>query len=224
MRLIIFQLLVLMAFGAEAASVNLAGRKIEIPIPAEYCQFGKRFVDVELARLILSELGNDNQVLAFFADCDELDAYRQRRISALDNFGLVFAQKRSGNSPVPIPGVSRQEFIRGLGAVIVAEPSAVVRHAETQFKLAQARGKLSLLSEQPFHLQADKNAAYFGIFGQVTDAQGKPSNVMGVLGVTLVKEMFLSIEIYQRFSATPPIEELLGRQQAAMDKLVTANQ
>lgn len=223
MRLVILQLLVLLAFGAEAAPVNLAGRKIEVPIPAEYCQFGKRLVDVELARLILSELGNDNQVLAFFADCEELDAYRHRRRSALDNFGLVFAQKRSGSGPAPITGRSRQEFIRDMGGVVVADAADVVKLGDIQYKLAQSRGKLSLLSQQPFHLQADNNGAYFGIFGQLTDAEGKPSNVMGVLGITLVKEMFLSIEIYQRFSASPPTEELLERQQAAMEKLVREN-
>lgn len=223
MRLIILQLLVMMAFGAQAASVNLAGRKIEIPIPTEYCQFGKRLVDIELARVLLNELGNDNQVLAFFADCDELDDYRHRRRNALDNFGLVFAQKRNGNSPVPITGRSRQEFIKDMGGVIISDPSDVVKLGEAHYKLAQARGKLSLQSQQPFHLQADDNGAYFGIVGQLSDSDGKPSTVLGVLGITLVKEMFLSIEIYRRSNASPPIEELLERQQAAMAKLVEAN-
>lgn len=216
--------MVMASLGARAAALDLAGRKIEVPIPAEYCPFGKRLVDIELARALLNELGNDNQVLAFFADCDELDAYRHRRRAALDNFGLVFAQKKNGNSPVPIKGRSRQEFIRDLGGVTISDPSDVVRLGEAHYKLALARGKLSLRSQQPFHLQADGNGAYFGIVGQLTDSDGKLSNVLGVLGITLVKEMFLSIEIYQRIGAAPPIEELLDRQQAAMAKLVEANQ
>jgi hypothetical protein len=224
LRFIILQLLVVMAFGAQAATVDLAGRRIEVPVPAEYCQFGKRLVDIELARNLLSELGNDNQVLAFFADCDELDAYRHRRRSALDNFGLVFAQRRNGNSPVPIGGRSRPEFIKDMGGVVLSDRSDVVKLGEAHYKLALARGKLSLRSQQPFHLQADSNGAYFGIVGQLTASDGKPSNVLGVLGITLVKEMFLSIEIYQRVGASPPIEDLLERQQAAMAKLVEANQ
>lgn len=224
MRLIILQLLVMIAFGAQAAPVNLAGRKIEVPIPADYCQFGKRFVDIELARVILSEIGNENQVLAFFANCDELDAYRHGTRAALDNFGLVFAQARKGANPEPITGQTRPEFIRKLGGVVIPMVSDVVEIGESQYKLAQARGNLSLQSQQPFHLQADPNGAYFGIFGHLSDGRGKSSIVLGVFGVTLIKEMFLSIEIYRRFSAAPPIEELLERQQAAMNNLVTANQ
>ena len=224
LRFIVLQLLVLIAFGAQAAPGNLSGRKIEIPVPSGYCQFGKRFVDVELARAILSEIGNDNQVLAFFADCDELDAYRHGNRAALDNFGLVFAQARKGSNPEPIAGLSRQEFIKKNGGMIVPNPADAVEIGETQYKLAQARGSLSLLTQQPFHLQADNNGAYFGIFGQLSDGRGKTSNVLGVFGITLVKEMFISIEIYRRFSAAPPIEEMLERQQAAMAKLVTANQ
>ena len=223
MRLIILQFLLLTAFGAQAAPVNLAGRKIEIAIPADYCQFGKRLVDVELARILLSELGNDNQVLAFFANCDELDAYRRRDRAAGDNFGLIFAQKRSGNAPLPITGRSREEFIKDMGGVVVPELSDVLRNAEAQYRLAQSKGRLSLQTEQPFRLQADKNGAYYGIFGQLSDGRGQSSTVLGVLGITLVKEMFLSIEIYRRFNASPPIEELLERQQAAMERLVLAN-
>jgi len=223
LRILIFSFLAMMAFGAEAATVDLAGRKIAIPIPAGSCQFGKRFIDVELARVLLSELGNDNLVLAFFANCDELDEYRHGNRTALDNFGLVFAQARKGGSPVPIAGVSRQDFIRNVGGVVVADLSEVVRKGETQYQLAQSKGKLSLQSQQPFHLQADRNGAYFGIVGPLTDASGKRSNVLGVLGITLVKEMFLSIEIYQRIGASLPIEDLLERQQAAMASLVEAN-
>ena len=223
MRLIILQLLVLMAVGVQAAPVTVAGRKIEIPIPAEYCQFGKRFIDVELARVILSEIGNDNLVLAFFANCEELDAYRHGKMAALDNFGLVFAQARKGSNPEPITGLSRPEFIKKNGGVIIPNLADVVEIGESQYKLAQARGNLSLQSQQPFRLQADQNGAYFAIFGQLSDGRGKASTVLGVFGITLVKEMFLSIEIYQRFSGSPPIEALLERQQAAMAKLVAAN-
>jgi len=223
LRLFILQLLVLMAAAAQAAPLNLAGRKIEIPIPADYCQFGKRFIDVELARVILSEIGNDNQVLAYFANCEELDAYRHGNRAALDNFGLVFAQARKGSNPEPITGLSRQEFIKKNGGVAVPKLADVVEVGETQYKLAQARGNLSLQVQQPFRLQADQNGAYFAIFGQLSDGRGKSSNVLGVFGITLVKEMFLSIEIYRRFSASPPIEELLELQQAAMARLVTAN-
>jgi len=224
LRLIILQLLVLMAVGAQAAPTTVAGRKIEVPIPAEYCQFGKRFIDVELARVILSEIGNDNLVLAFFANCEELDAYRHGKMAALDNFGLVFAQARKGSNPEPIPGLSRPEFIKKNGGVIIPNLADVLEIGESQYKLAQARGNPSLQSQQPFRLQADQNGAYFAIFGQLSDGRGKQSKVLGVFGITLVKEMFLSIEIYRRFTESPPLEALLERQQAAMAKLVAANQ
>lgn len=224
LRVAVFHLLTLMVVFAEAAPVNLAGRTIEIPIPAEYCQFGKRFIDVQLARMLLGELGNDNQVLAFFADCKELDAYRHGEKPALDNFGLIFAQKRPGGGPLVIAGRSREAFLKDMGGMPVADVASVIKSAEAKYALAQARGKLSLQSEQPFRLQVDSNGAYFGIFGQLSDGRGQQSMVMGVLGITLVKELFLSIEIYRRFSAALPVEDLLERQSAAMEKLVTANQ
>lgn len=223
MRQIILQLLILVSLGAEAATVNLAGRKVDVPIPDEYCQFGKRIVDIELARVLLSELGNDNQVLAFFADCDELDAYRHGSRASLDNFGLVFAQKRNG-VVTPIPGRSRQEFVRETGGAIVANTADAVKAGESQARLMLTRGNLTLQAQQPFRLQADENGAYFGIAGEISDGPGKRSPVLGVLGITLVKELFLSIEIYQRFSSAPPVAVLLERQQAAMAKLITGNQ
>ena len=224
LRLIILQLLALIALTAEAAAVNLAGRQIEVAIPAGYCQFGTRLVDIALARVILSEIGNDNQVLAYFANCEELDAYRHGDREALDNFGLVFAQTRNGNKLMPIPGKSRRDFIKEMGGVIIPDVAEVVKNGETQFKQALSKGRIPLDSQQAFHLQADDNGAYFGIFGQVTDVHGERSNMLGVFGISLVKEMFLSIEIYQRFTSTPPLEDLLDRQQAAMAKLVEANQ
>ena len=220
--------LALLVLEAEARTVNLSGRKIEIAPPSGYCLLdASRPAEAEIMRITAAGMGDGNQLLDSFADCVELDQLRGGRRTKFDNFGQIVVQSLRGK-PAFISGASsREEFIRKIGgmpASSIAETTERTKNVVAQVNRALSEGSISMKAQEPHWLNSDRNAAYWAILAQVVYPNGQKANLLGVTGATLVKNMSFSILIYRNFSGPPPIEILLLRQQAAMAALVSANQ
>ena len=116
-------------------------------------------------------------------------------------------------------GVSLSEYIQKISALSNYMPEAF-KKAEARAKQYnpgyQAQENLGLIS-------TDANGLYMGILGTLTDDTGRPRQIVGVLGMTLVKELSISINFYQAYKKSPNLRGLLTRQQSAMASFVRAN-
>lgn len=218
LRLLLSVVLTLLSIGAEAGPVNLLGRPIEPVIPSGYCEVGGHPADTELVSRTREGIGTSNQILALFADCKELDDFRKGKKTMLDNYGQILAQTPKGQLRA-LKGVSRPEYIQKISAQSGYMPEAFkkaearVRHYVPGF---QSQENLGLLA-------TDSNGLYVGLLMTMTDDTGRPRSIVGVVGMTLVKELSITINLYQAYKNTPDLRGLLARQQTAIASLVRAN-
>jgi len=217
LRLLLLSLFTFFAINAQAATAMLLGRSIEIVIPNGYCEFGNHPADAEMVRRVREGIGNSNQIIVLFADCRELEKFRRVKGSMLDNYGQILAQTPKGQLRA-FKDVTRPEFIQKMSGQ--TNFSDAFNKAETRLKQFipsfQSQENLGLLS-------TDSNGLYVGALATITDDEGKPRTIMGVLGMTLVKELPISINLYQVYKKSPDLRGLLIRQQSAMAGFVRAN-
>lgn len=218
LRTLLFSVITLFSIGVEAATVNLLGRPIEVVIPTGYCEVGGHAADAELVKRTKEGIGNSNQILALFAECKELEDFRKGRRTMIDNYGQILAQTPKGQLRA-MKGVSRSEYIQKISALSNYMPEA--------FKKAEARAKQYIPGYQSQEnlglISTDTNGLYMGILMTLTDNNGHPRQIVGVLGMTLVKELSISINLYQAYRSSPNLRGLLARQQSAMASFISAN-
>jgi hypothetical protein len=210
-------IITLLSIEAEAGPVILLGRSIEPVIPSGYCEVGGHPSDTEIVSRTRQNIGNSNQILALFADCKELDDFRKGRRKMLDNYGQILAQTPKGQLRV-FKGISRQEFIQNLSARSDNMPEAF-KKAEVRVKQYVSGYRLENLGL----LATDSNGIYIGTLMTITDDSGLPRPIVGVVGMTLVKELSFSINLYQAYKVAPDLRRLLARQQTAIANFVRAN-
>jgi hypothetical protein len=216
MRILLVSLITMFSIVAEAATVNLLGRTIEVVIPAGYCEVGGNPAENELVRRTKEGIGDSNQILVLFAACKELEDFRKGRRTMIDNYGQILVQTPKGQLRA-IRGVSRAKYIQ--------EISAKSNWADA-FKKAEARIKQyspGYQSENLGLISTDANGLYMGILITLTDDKVGPRPVIGVVGMTLVKELSISINLYQVYRKEPDLRGILLRQQSAMANFVRAN-
>ncbi|MEI6610313.1 MAG: hypothetical protein WCO53_11300 [Deltaproteobacteria bacterium] len=217
MHILLVFLITMLSAVAEAATVNLLGRTIEIVIPAGHCEVGGHPAEAELVRRTKEGIGNSNQILVLFAECKELEDFRRGRRTMMDNYGQILVQTPKGQLRA-IKGVSRAKYIQ--------EISAKSNWADA-FKKAEARVKQHSPGYQSQEnlglISTDANGLYMGMLGTLTDDKGRPRQIIGVVGMTLVKELSISINLYQGYRKVPDLRGILARQQSAMANFVRAN-
>ena len=218
LRLLLSVAITLLSTGLEARPVNLLGRPIELVIPSGYCEAGGHPADTEWVSRTREGIGTSNQILAFFADCKELDDFRKGKRTTLDNYGNIFAQSPKGQLRA-LKGVSRLEYIQMI--------SAQSGYMSESLKKAEVRVKQYIPEYQSHEnlglLATDSNGLYMGVLVTMTDDTGRPRSIVGVFGMTLVKELSISIGISQAYRNTPDLRGLLARQQTAIASLVRGN-
>jgi hypothetical protein len=209
--------LVALAAIADAAPTTLLGRTIEAVIPGGYCEAGKHPADAELARRTIEGIGDSNQVLVLFANCKELEEFRRGKRFFLDNYGQILLQKPKGQLRA-LKGVTRPEFISKMAGR--ADFSEAFNKAEVRIRQFEPSYQ-SMENLGP--LGADANGLYIGLLLAMTGNTPQPRRIVGVAGMTLVKEMPATVNIYQAYKASPDLAGLLARQKAAMSAFVQAN-
>ena len=216
-RTLLIFAIALFTINAEAAPVNLLGRTIDPVIPTGYCEIGGHTADTEIVNLAKELIGTSNQILALFADCKELDDFRNGRRIMLDNYGQILAQTPEGQL-YALKGVSRSEYIQKLSDQ---------GFTPDDFKKAEARVKQYIPEYQSHEslglLSIDTNGLYVGLLMTIADAEGRPRPILGVIGMTLVKELPFTINLYQAYRNEPDLSGLLARQQTATANFVREN-
>jgi hypothetical protein len=205
---------------AQAEQVILLDRVIEVTIPSGYCQVGKHPADAEMLRRTTEGIGNSNRILMLFANCKELDDFRLGKRASLDNFGQILVPTYKGQLQA-LEGFSPAKFITK------ASGSSVRESFDAGLKKGEARIKEIESSYQSVEnlgsLGADDNGLYAAVVLTMTDDTNQVRRILGITGRTLIKELPVSINIYEAYKGSPNLGALLALQKSALAAIVKAN-
>ncbi len=222
LRLLLFLQLLFVSIQAQSATFNLQGRSISVDTPTGYCEVGGQTADNDILQLNRNTIGPDNQLLTMIVVCKELDDYRNRRRTMVDNYGIIVVQAPKGQIRI-IKGGSRAEFIRQVAtSANNAGTADTIKKAEARLK--QNAPTLQNIDVENLGLLAtDSNGLYMGVIKNMKFSNGESLSVVGVMGMTLVKDIIISIILYQPTTSSQSLQNLLTRQQSRMADFVKLN-
>lgn len=220
---LVFASLLLLAAppATHAESVNVAGRTVDVPVPAGYCVLKDGAAEGPILDRLRYGLGKGNRLLLAFANCDELKAMRAAKAGTaedgFDDYATVAVVLENGE-PKLLDGVGRPQFLERIiramsnGQVIA---SALKRAEERVRHVRDIRQTESLGV-----LDNDANAVYIGLTGLNAETD---QHVLAVGGATLVKGMNVYFTVYKILKGPGDVSQLLTLQKANLGSFVAAN-
>lgn len=213
-------LALLPAVPAAAEPVDLYGRQVEFFLPMGYCyldesqQAEKAIVD----NIVQMNVGQ-NDLIAYFAPCNDLIAYRAGAIPTLNEYGIVFVPLANGTFQAA-PG-SRAETLPQIAASMPGLDENLL--AQIEQEVNQNPSGATLSGTQFLGLiNQDVNAIYAGMVAQVSDGQ-TTTPAAGVLGITQLQDIVFTINLYREYHSNADIVALLTEATTYAAELVAAN-
>lgn len=208
--------LVVCANAALAATLELSvlGETLYFPIPNGYCALDTRFRSDHAALDFLNEVQSGrNEILAGFADCAQISSFRNGTRDAFDDYGVYFTMLPKKK----IPGISRQEFVKAVPRPISSFNWDSV-NTDILGALKKEGADVSDLMTEGGIIYQDDDALYLGF----TIAAGTEAEA-GVGGITLLKAIPISTNIYTPLKGADSFRVLLQRSRRLIRDLESVN-
>lgn len=207
----------LVSAACSAAPVVLGGKPINVLLPEGYCALDERPAEQRLINMTKAQMGTDVEVLVMFDDCKELAGLRAGKPGMMSDFGQITVQVKNGQ-PITVTAPSRSEYFRRIRTQIDGGIKTGLQQAEQRMKLdSTASGSLGVLGE-------DGNGLYSGLHISMQDELGGMRQMTGVVGITLVKDMVVGINLYHAFTGKETgLKQTLSRNRTAMARFVRGN-
>ena len=209
----------LAAPGPAAADIyTVAQRTLEVETPSAYCRLDRtKTAEDELFRAIEEVNANLNRVLSVFVDCEELAQWRQGIMAAIERYGQVLTPAKE----VAYAGLPRRVFLDELQKVM---GSAFVSGLEQgRDRMAAVLPNLKLGEVRSLGLLAvDDLAIYAGMAELLAGSDGNRV-IAGVVAMTLINEVPISVNLYRTYEGPESIEALLIEQRQFLQGLMAGN-
>lgn len=209
--------------AAIAETVNVADQDIVLTAPKGSCALDNAEPsDRGIIAMLEARHAGKNSVLMVFGDCKTIARARRGQGTAMID-GQILAPY-DGAAPRVYDAQSRAQALQEVAAAIPKLPwQQIARATEMQWK---SEGQtLSRDSLKPLGvLHSDADGVYFGILMSAPGPDGKLQNVAGIVGVTLVNKVLLSINLYRAYAGQATIDALLKEQRQNIRALIQANE
>ena len=209
--------------AARAEQLVLAGQSVVVEAPAGYCALDRNRPE-EAARIEAQEKGQAglNRLVLAFVDCADLAKSRETGTYDYSKYGMTLVPLQSGEVSKAM-GLSRREYVQAVAKQLPAfDAAAAIENARKRLNDAGASvNGVRMLGV----LAQDDTALYFGIGldGIGNAAQGTQHRVLGVVGLTLVNQVPMSMNLYRVDAEDDAIPELLAEDKASVAALLQAN-
>jgi hypothetical protein len=219
---------------ALADEVTLADRTIQLTPSNDFCALDRRDAREDLIFATFEKMiGPENRLLAYWVRCLVLERYRSGQTDQLVPYVMVMAQLQGGNIvPVDAP---RAEFLAALdeylaqshgGQDVVTESGDEIRRRfdDTVGRLGDAQhidldvGDMRVLGL----LASEDIARYVGVMLSIS-RDGKATPIAGVLGLTEVKGLSLTVNAYDIYADQRSFDRLQALTHGFIDGLLTDN-
>jgi hypothetical protein len=216
--------------SAQALTLELnPGVTLEMSEPAGFCVVdpARSATDRQAYEAAQAVHSGVNKMLAYFVECEVLEAARQGRPADLQRWIVVLAQMQDGRVR-SVERVTRPEYIVEIGKEIAksGEPIANTAAKELTEKLA-ARLKDSTVSvglqQMLGELERDDNGLYVGM-RSVNRRAGREQQVAAIVGFTFVRKHSITMNSYRPYNGPRDFEVLLGVTRALTADLVKRNE
>jgi len=216
---------------ADSTLFNFGQTNVTVRADNKYCalnatqKFDKAWLDVQ----IKSNAGN-NEVVGAYLLCDELAQLRGGAPIANTRWIILLSPTQGGAKAGPISGVTRKqliyllakEFDKGV-SLDVDEINKSVNNATREVMGTNDLPPIELSSSgAPSLLAKTDEGVFAGLKLQVTTADG-PATIGAVIGMTLINDHMLSVNVYRQFEDPKTINMLLGEASAMIEKIVDLN-
>jgi hypothetical protein len=203
---------------AEGASFEVNGQTIAVPLPAGFCELGGHSVDEAMLAHSRKIMASTNRVLTMFADCGELAEVRNGQREQFGAYGQVLvAAPHDAVLSIKSP---RQEFI--VKMVQGTNAGAFRKSMQEAEASVKSRHPNAGIQENLGVFDSDDSAAYIGVVLNGPAAGTATRRLLGVTGMTVVKQTAISVNLYRSTSDTS-VAGQLAEQKRNMSALVRAN-
>jgi hypothetical protein len=200
-----------------AVTLDVLGQQITFTSPRDYCTLGNSDREVELMAASKRAMGEETRLLYVAALCTELSEYKKGHRELLDHWLQIQLIGTKGK-------FQRIEMAREVFLSSISKSSPRVDIAEINRRVNASfenpTNSVSKVVIEP--LGRDGNAVYFSIQLNVnTDYTSRP--VKGIIGMTLLNSLPLSINVYESFDSTKNYSQLQFVQQELLNSLLNEN-
>lgn len=219
-----FRLAALVAFvasaGAQAATATINGVTIKADAPAGYCELSDGHPrDAELLTQTRQMLRGNNHLVLSFVKCDEVADFRKGRRDKLDNFGQVMVPMPKGQFQRIY--AARPAFVASLDASAKKIGSDTMKQVDAKLRAASG-GELSV-NQNLGVLGTDDSAIYFAVLTNAPAEDGSRRVLLGVSGMTVIKQLPVTINLYEVKGPSSTASRMLSLQQKNLANLIAAN-
>ncbi|MGE5203060.1 MAG: hypothetical protein ACM3O6_13445, partial [Acidobacteriota bacterium] len=183
--------------AARGDQLELAGQTVIVEAPPGYCAFDRNR-PAEAARIEAQEKGQAevNRLALAFVDCQDLAKDRETGNYDFSKYGMILVPLQSGQVR-KAAGLSRQEYVQRVAKQFPAFDAADA--IETAKKRLTDTGVSVNGVRMLGVLAQDDTALYFGIGldGVGNTEQGTQHRVLGIVGLTLVNQVPISVNLYR---------------------------
>jgi hypothetical protein len=201
----------------------LAGQAVVVEAPPGYCAFDRNRPE-EAVRIEMQEKGQAgyNRLALAFVDCQELAKDRETGDYEYSKYGMILVPLRDGKV-TKAADLSPREYVETAARQFSAfDPAHAIEAARARLSDAGASvNGVRMLGV----LAQDDTALYFGIGldGVGNAEQARQHRVLGVVGMTLVNQVPMSINLYRVDAEADDIPGLLAQNRASVAALLQAN-
>lgn len=181
---------------------NAIDPRVRVEIPAGYCEISDTS---QRERELLSRTRRERQfnmvLLALFADCEELPAWRNNTIRQLTRYGAAFILKSSG-SVHPVAG-SREEYLTKLERILSSTSTDWSKRLLERI----VTGPIDIQPKRSQVLWTNSTGIYIGQIAEETSDQGS-TTLAGMSAITLINHIPVTVHFYRPFEDERSIRSL----------------
>lgn len=210
--------------AASAETLTLAGKTVVLEPPQGYCALdAARPQEAELIAFNEKMQQPRNHVIMQLADCEELAEFRAGKRQNFDKYGQYFTPISDGAVKL-VTGYARADFLADAAKELPKLDSGALVDEVTKKARENAGADVAGVKFLGV-LKQDDAGVYMGIaFGNLSVGnQSLAGSSMGVVGLTLVNEVSVSLGLYRANVGPEAVPDLLAALRQTMASVVAAN-
>ena len=210
--------------AARAETLTLGGRTVMLEPPAGYCALDPaRPQEADLIAFNEKAQQPRNHVAMQLADCGELAEFRAGKRPSFERYGQYFVAS-TGGAVEPVADRTRADYLAEAARELPKLDSGALV-GEITAKLRESAGSDVAGVHFLGVLEQDEAGVYLAIaVGKVTAGdQTASASAIGVVGLTLVNEIPVSLGLYQANVGAEAVPDLLAKIRQTLAAALQAN-
>ncbi len=206
-------------------SVTIGRTQLSLVFPEGHCQLDPgEPADARIMSSIRGAIAGTNELVASFAECNELKGWRAGVYQTLDHFGQYMTLLQTLNQEIDTPQAAMiADICKQMRAASPADNEAIMAKSSNRLEVIMEGIKVN---EQKMLgvIDEDANGCYSALFQRMQAEVGGEKQIAGVFNTTFVKGKIIYVNLYAPFAGDDTVQKLLVRQKELARLLVAANQ